>query len=51
MAKFSLDPAGNLSGAVQEVRWGGPAAESRAELLEAIPAKRVEFFENFWGPS
>lgn len=49
MAKFSLDPAGNLSGAVQEVRWGGPAAESRAELLEAIPAKRVEFFENFLG--
>ena len=46
-AKFSLDPAGNLSGTVQELRWGGPAEEDRDELLEAIPAKRVEFFENF----
>lgn len=48
-AKFILDPAGNLSGTVQEARWGGPAAEDRQEILEATPAKRAEFFENFLG--
>jgi len=50
-AKFTLDPSGNLSGEVQEVRWGGPAEDDREELLEATPAKRTEFFEKFLGAS
>jgi len=48
-AKFSLDPAGNLSGEVQEVSWGGLAEANREDLLEMKPAKRAEFFENFLG--
>jgi len=48
-AKFSLTPAGDLSGDVQELRWGGPAYEDRAAFLEAQPSKRAEIFENFLG--
>jgi hypothetical protein len=46
-AKFNLTPAGDLSGEVQEVEWGGPAAQERAEFLEAQPSKRVEIFDHF----
>jgi transglutaminase-like putative cysteine protease len=48
-AKFQLDPTGTLTGTVQELRWGGPAADSREEILEASPAKRATFFEDFLG--
>ncbi|HKV04039.1 MAG TPA: DUF3857 domain-containing protein [Candidatus Acidoferrales bacterium] len=50
-AKFKLTPAGDLSGEVQELEWGGPAAQERAEFLEAQPAKRAEIFEHFLGYS
>lgn len=48
-AKFELDPTGTLTGDVEELRWGGPAADSREEILEASPAKRATFFEDFLG--
>lgn len=48
-AKFSLSPAGDLSGEVQELEWGGPAAEQREKFLETQPAKRAEIFEHFLG--
>jgi transglutaminase-like putative cysteine protease len=46
-AKFDLSPTGDLSGKVQELEWGGPAARERAEFLEAQPSKRVEIFDRF----
>ncbi|HEX4004197.1 MAG TPA: DUF3857 domain-containing protein [Candidatus Acidoferrales bacterium] len=46
-AKFDLTPAGDLSGEVQELEWGGPAAQERKELLEAQPSKRAEVFDHF----
>jgi hypothetical protein len=46
-AKFDLSPAGNLSGEVQEVEWGGPAAEEREQFLTAQPSKRAEIFDRF----
>jgi Domain of Unknown Function with PDB structure (DUF3857)/Transglutaminase-like superfamily len=49
IAKFDLSAAGDLSGEVQELEWGGPAAEQRAEFLEAQPSKRAEIFEHFLG--
>jgi len=48
-AKFSLSPAGDLSGEVEELEWGGPAAQQREEFLETQPAKRAEIFEHFLG--
>jgi transglutaminase-like putative cysteine protease len=48
-AKFTLTPVGDLSGEVQELRWGGPAADDREEFLETEPSKRAQIFENFLG--
>jgi hypothetical protein len=45
-AQFSLSPAGDLSGEVRELRWGGPADEDREVFLAAQPSKRAEIFEN-----
>jgi len=46
-AKFDLSAAGDLSGEVHEIDWGGPAAQQRAEFLEAQPSKRAEIFDHF----
>jgi hypothetical protein len=46
-AKFDLSPEGDLSGEIHELEWGGPAAEERAEFLEAQPSKRAEVFDHF----
>ena len=48
-AKLELSPQGSLSGEVQELRWGGPAAQEREQLLEAPPAKRQRVLEDFVG--
>ena len=48
-AKFNLSAAGDLSGEIQEVRWGGPAETSRAEYLEIPPAQRAKVIEEFVG--
>lgn len=50
-AKLSLDPSGNLTGSVDELRWGTPASIEREELLQTVPAKRAEIFERFLGLS
>jgi hypothetical protein len=50
-AKLSLGPTGSLSGEIQELRWGGPAAVSREEFLELAPAKRVKLLEDFLADS
>lgn len=50
-AKLSLDATGNLTGSVDELRWGTPASIEREELLETVPAKRAEIFERFLGAS
>ncbi len=47
IAKLTLTPGGNLSGDVQELRWGGPAADDREQFLEIEPSKRARIFENF----
>jgi hypothetical protein len=51
IAQFKLSPSGDLSGDVQQLEWGGPAAEERADFLTAQPAKRAQIFENFLGGS
>lgn len=48
-AKFDLSPTGTLTGQVEELRWGGPAASSREQFLEVPPAKRVTIVEDFLG--
>jgi Domain of Unknown Function with PDB structure (DUF3857)/Transglutaminase-like superfamily len=46
-AKLDLTPAGDLSGEVKELEWGGPAAQERDQFLAALPSKRAEIFEHF----
>jgi hypothetical protein len=48
-AKLSLSEAGNLDGAVQEIRWGAPAFMSRTQFLESPPGKRSRVIEDFLG--
>jgi hypothetical protein len=50
-AKLDLSAAGNLSGEVEEVRWGGPAEQRRAQFLQEAPARRARVFEQFLGSS
>jgi hypothetical protein len=46
-AKFNLSAAGDLSGEVKELEWGGPAAEEREAFLESQPARRSEILDHF----
>jgi transglutaminase-like putative cysteine protease len=48
-AKLFLTPTGTLSGEVQEIRWGAPAAEQRAELINASASDRRKVIETFLG--
>jgi transglutaminase-like putative cysteine protease len=50
-AAFSVSATGNLTGEVEELRWGGPAEESRERFLRAAPADRQKVFEEFLGNS
>lgn len=50
-AELQLTPAGSLTGEVHELRWGGPAVDSRERFLRARPADRQKVFENFLGGS
>ena len=45
-AKFDLSPDGDLSGEIHELK-SAPAAQERAEFLEAQPLKRAEVFDHF----
>lgn len=49
-AQFSLSPAGDLSGQVHEMEWGGPATREREEFLDVQPAKRAEVFDHHLEP-
>ncbi len=46
---FALAPDGDLSGKVEEFRWGGPAAAGRAAYLDAVPADRSKILNRFLG--
>jgi transglutaminase-like putative cysteine protease len=50
-ATFSVSATGNLTGEVEELRWGGPAEESRERFLSAAPANRQKVLEEFLGNS
>jgi hypothetical protein len=47
--KFTLTPSGDISGKVQEIRWGGPAVDSRAQYLQIDPKDRAKLIDNFLG--
>jgi transglutaminase-like putative cysteine protease len=46
-ATFNLSAAGDLSGEIHEMEWGGPAAQQREEFLGVQPSKRAEIFDHF----
>jgi Domain of Unknown Function with PDB structure (DUF3857)/Transglutaminase-like superfamily len=48
---LSLSSGGDLVGEVNEVRWGGPAVETREQYLTATPADRQKVLEGFLGTS
>jgi hypothetical protein len=48
---LTVSASGNLTGAVEELRWGGPAEQSRAQFLMAAPADRQKVFETFLSSS
>ena len=50
-ATLSVSPTGNLTGEVEELRWGGPAEQSRKQFLSAAPSDRQKVFEEFLGNS
>jgi hypothetical protein len=47
--QLKLTSTGDLTGDIQEVRWGGPAATERAWLLQTAPADRVKVIEEILG--
>src|SRR4030095_9503874 len=49
VANLELTSSGTLKGYVTEVRWGAPAAASRAKLLAAPQSDRRKVLENFLG--
>lgn len=46
---LTLTSTGDLSGEVNEVHWGGPAADYRELFMDAQPSKRAEIIEGFLG--
>jgi uncharacterized protein DUF3857/transglutaminase superfamily protein len=48
-AKLILTPEGGLYGTVQELRWGSPAVDLRAQLRNVPEADRAKFMESFLG--
>lgn len=50
-AELNLTSAGNLTGEVRELRFGGSAVDSRERFLRVKPTDRQKVFENFLGKS
>src|ERR1700735_741865 len=50
-AQMNLSSSGDLAGEVKEVRWGGPAVDSREAYLGVSPSERQKIMENFLGSS
>jgi len=48
-AEFKLNSGGDLSGEIHELRWGGPAEDTRGQYLEIPPAQRSKLLEDFVG--
>lgn len=48
-AKLQLSPTGDLSGDVEEIRWGVPDVARRAQLLAAPETEQQKTLENFLG--
>ncbi len=48
-ATLTLTSSGNLGGEVNELRWGAPAGDSRAQFTGSSPADRPKVFEKFLG--
>ena len=48
-ATFTLSPNGRLDGQVHELRYGGPAINSRREFLDAKTSDRAKIFEHMLG--
>ena len=48
-ATLTLGPTGNLSGDVNELRWGAPADDSRAQFAGSSPSDREKVVEKFLG--
>jgi transglutaminase-like putative cysteine protease len=48
---LTLSSTGNLGGSVDEVRWGGPAVDSRVQFLRSSPADRSKVIEKFMATS
>lgn len=49
VGQFTLDSTGGITGDVKEVRWGGPAVQSRAQFLEIAPKDRAKVMDRFLG--
>jgi hypothetical protein len=48
-ATLTFSPTGNLGGDVDELRWGAPAGDSRAQFVGSSPADREKVVEKFLG--
>ena len=48
-ATLTLSATGNLNGEVKELRYGGPAAQSREQFVGTSPSERAKVFEKFLG--
>jgi hypothetical protein len=48
-ATLTLSSTGNLGGEVNELRWGAPADDSRAQFVGSSPADREKLVEKFLG--
>jgi Domain of Unknown Function with PDB structure (DUF3857)/Transglutaminase-like superfamily len=48
-ATLTLTAAGDLSGEVNEINWGGPASAEREQFMETQPSKRFDLVTNFLG--
>jgi transglutaminase-like putative cysteine protease len=49
VGQFTLASNGDLLGQVKEIRWGGPAVDSRAQYLQAAPKDRAKVLNEFLG--
>ncbi|MFZ0703324.1 MAG: DUF3857 domain-containing protein [Candidatus Acidiferrales bacterium] len=49
IGQFTLASTGSLTGRVKEIRWGGPAVDSRAQYLQVAPKDRVKVIDQFLG--
>jgi len=49
VGKFELSAKGDLSGEMQELRWGEPASDDREAFLGTEPSKRANLIESFLG--